>query len=447
MAIPQGELPAIPVYTHFLALICALIITALILFLPTSPEAIVHHPQAHSRPVRDVLPLPVTRPQYQALVPTEPVTPDHQWHSVVVNPGDNLSTIFARLGLRADDLYQLLSQDEEFRALSRLLPGQALRVRANPEGKLLELVHEYDRLRGLRLTRENDAFSLSRYTRDTEQRLGFAVGVIDSSFYQTARSVDLPDTLIIKMAEIFGWDIDFALDIRAGDSFVVLYEEDYIDGEKIGDGEIVAAEFVNRGQTHRAVRYQHDNGKIDYLTPEGRPMRQRFLRAPVDFRRISSHFQPERWHPVLGVRRPHRGVDYAAPVGTPIQAAGDGTVISIGHQGGYGNTVVLKHGSRYTTLYAHLSRYRRGLSQGDRVRQGDIIGYVGQTGLATGPHLHYEFRIDGVHQNPVTVDLPGPEPLEPGLLTDFHIQAEPWVQRLDQYRRLALKDPQLSVVE
>jgi len=445
MAASDAELPPIPVYTHYLALICALIVIALMIFLPTSPEATTQPVALPEQASPRVLPLPlVHEPQLPPPRPTV-ASREPRWHSVTVNPGDSLSVIFARLGLGAEDLYRLLSNSEEFSALSHLLPGQAVKVRADPQGRLLELVHEYDRIRGIRLVREGEDFSLSRYTRDTEKRTGFAVGVIDNSFYQTARAVDLPDQLIIRMTEIFGWDIDFALDIRTGDSFVVLYEESFIDGEKIGDGEIVAAEFINRGEVNRAIRYQRSDGVVEYLTPAGRPMRQRFLRAPVDFRRISSHFQPERWHPVLGTKRPHRGVDYAAPVGTPVQAAGDGSVVSVGWKGGYGNTVVLRHGRRYTTLYGHLSRFRKGLSRGDRVHQGDIIGYVGQTGLATGPHLHYEFRIDGVHQDPVRVELPGPEPLEPGLLTDFHEQTERWVQRLDQHRRLALAEPRFSI--
>jgi len=444
MAVVHTDLPPIPVYTHCLALICALIVTALMLFLPASPEAITRPLDPAQYRAPRLLPLPLQREPRELSEPTIRHPDESPWQSVTVNPGDSLSVIFARLGLRADDLYRLLSDSEEFSALSHLLPGQAVKVRADARGRLLELIHEYDQIRGIRLLREGNSFSLSRYTRDTEKRVGFAVGAIDSSFYRTASTVGLPDPLIIRMAEIFGWDIDFALDIRAGDSFVVLYEENFIDADKIGDGEIIAAEFVNRGEVHRAVRYQRPDGVAEYLTPDGRPMRRRFLRAPVDFRRISSHFQPERLHPVLGVKRPHRGVDYAAPVGTPVQASGDGSVVSVGWKGGYGNTVVLRHGSRFTTLYGHLSRFRQGLAPGDRVRQGDIIGYVGQTGLATGPHLHYEFRIDGVHQDPVKVDLPGPEPLAPGLLADFREQTDQWVQRLDQHRRLALAEPRLS---
>lgn len=445
MAAIDAELPPIPVYTHYLALICAFIITALIIFLPTSPEATTRSGIEVATPQSSPVALPPADREVPSPALRFTATPERRWHSVTVNPGDSLSVIFARLGLRADDLYKLLSDSDEFSALSRLLPGQAVKVRSDHQGQLLELVHEYDQIRGIRVVREDDGFALSSYLRDTEKRVGFAVGMINSSFYQTAASVGLPDQLIIKMAEIFGWDIDFALDIRAGDSFVVLYEEDFIDGEKLGDGEIVAAEFINRGQVHRALRFQRADGVTEYLTPEGRPMRRRFLRAPVDFRRISSHFQPERWHPVLGVKRPHRGVDYAAAAGTPVQAAGDATVVSADWKGGYGNTVVLRHGNRYTTLYAHLSRVRKGLSAGDRVRQGDIIGYVGSSGMATGPHLHYEFRINGVHQDPVRVKLPGPETLEASQLAEFQDQIAPWLSRLDQHRRLALNEPRFSI--
>src|SRR5690606_938911 len=223
---------------------------------------------------------------------------------------------------------------------------------------------------------------------------------------------------------------DFIQDVRVGDTFTVIYEEHFRDGEKLGDGPIVAAEFVNRGKVFRAARYTDATGRSDYFTPDGHNVRKAFLRAPVDFTRISSNFDLNRRHPVLNTIRAHRGVDYAAPTGTPVKAAGDGKIISRGVNGGYGNAVVIEHGGNITTLYAHLSRFGPQRA-GARVRQGDIIGYVGATGLATGPHLHYEYRVDGVHRNPRTVPLPPADPISASARADFDSTVAILWERLD----------------
>jgi murein DD-endopeptidase MepM/ murein hydrolase activator NlpD len=235
----------------------------------------------------------------------------------------------------------------------------------------------------------------------------------------------------MELAAIFGWDVDFALDIRAGDRFGLIQEELYAeDGSKLADGAILAASFTNQGKSFHAVRFTDPSGYASYFTPDGFSMRKAFLRSPVDFRRISSRFRGSRYHPVLGVKRPHKGVDYAAATGTPVKAAGDGKVVHLARKGGYGKTVILQHGGRYRTLYAHLSKYARGLKNGQRVRQGQTIGHVGATGLATGPHLHYEFLVDGVHRNPLTVDLPKADPIDPKLLPDFRTAAAPLLAQL-----------------
>ena len=236
----------------------------------------------------------------------------------------------------------------------------------------------------------------------------------------------------MKLAEVFGWDIDFALDIRKGDQFRVLFEEKYLDGKRIGDGEILAAEFTNNGYTFAAVRYEDSKGDVNYFTPEGRSMRKAFLRSPVDFRRISSGFTRERFHPVLGVKRPHRGTDYAAKTGTPIKAAGDGKVIWRGTKGGYGRTVIIQHGGNITTLYGHMSKYNRNVKKGSRVKQGQTIGYVGMSGTATGPHLHYEFRVAGVHKNPQTVKLPAAQPIAKRERANFNKVANDMIALLQQ---------------
>jgi murein DD-endopeptidase MepM/ murein hydrolase activator NlpD len=244
----------------------------------------------------------------------------------------------------------------------------------------------------------------------------------------------------MELVNIFGWDVDFALDIRKGDRFALLFEEHYLDGDKLRDGKILAAEFTSRGDTYRAVLFTDPQGNSQYYSPDGKSMRKAFLRSPVDFRRISSKFQPERYHPVLGKKRPHRGVDYAAKTGTPIKAAGDGKVIFRGRKGGYGNTVVLQHGGNITTLYAHMSKFRRGVSSGSRVKQGQIIGYVGATGLATGPHLHYEFRINGSHRNPLTVKLPDAEPIPAKYKGEFMQQSRQLLAQLDLFKRVQVAE-------
>jgi murein DD-endopeptidase MepM/ murein hydrolase activator NlpD len=264
-----------------------------------------------------------------------------------------------------------------------------------------------------------------------ETRQAVASATIKHSLYVDGAKAGLSDLLIMKLAELFGWDIDFALDIRKGDTFTVIYEEYYRDGERLGDGDIVAAEFINQEQVFRVLRYTDSKGYTGYYTPDGRSVRRPFLRTPVDIARISSHFNPNRKHPILNTIRAHRGVDYAAPTGTPIKATGDGIVAERGFIGGYGNAIILRHGSKYTTLYGHMSDFARDTAVGQRVEQGQIIGYIGSTGLATGPHLHYEFRIDGVHYNPLTVTLPAAQPLPEAEMAAYLRTTKPLRAQLD----------------
>jgi murein DD-endopeptidase MepM/ murein hydrolase activator NlpD len=258
-----------------------------------------------------------------------------------------------------------------------------------------------------------------------ETRIRTASATIDSSLFQAAEAAQISDIVALKLANVFAWDIDFVLDIREGDRFTAVYEQIYQDGKYVRDGEVLAAEFVNSGKVYRAVRFVADTGAVGYYTPEGLPMRKAFLRAPVEFTRVSSVFNPHRLHPILNRIRGHMGTDYAAPTGTPVHAAGDGRVSFAGERGGYGNAVVLAHTNSVSTLYGHMSRFARHIRVGTHVQQGDVIGYVGMTGLATGPHLHYEYLVDGVHKNPQTVQLPGAEPLRAQALQKFRDQSTP----------------------
>jgi murein DD-endopeptidase MepM/ murein hydrolase activator NlpD len=360
------------------------------------------------------------------------------WKSLEVGSGDNLAAVFQRAGLSARDVHDVVSTDEQTAKLTRLYPGDRIDFHVDDTGALQALRYAFDETRTLHLKRNGDGFDSRIETRTLDRRVVEAQGRITSSLYNAALDAGLDDRLIMELAGIFGWDIDFALDIRRDDRFTVIYEELYRDGEKIRNGKILAAEFVNRGERFRALRYEGADGRNDYYAPDGRSMRKAFLRTPTDFTRVSSEFNPARVHPVYGTKRPHVGTDYAAPPGTPIKAAGDGKIIHRGAKGGYGNTVILQHGTRYTTLYAHMRGFANGHSTGDRVSQGEIIGYVGSTGLSTGPHLHYEFRVDGTHRNPRTVELPKAEPIDEQYRQDFERRTEAHLARLDQLSRTRL---------
>jgi murein DD-endopeptidase MepM/ murein hydrolase activator NlpD len=260
-------------------------------------------------------------------------------------------------------------------------------------------------------------------------------GRIESSLFESAATAGLSDKLIMNLAGIFAWDVDFVLDIRRGDDYYILYEEIWQNGKFVSSGDVVAAEFNNNGRTFEAVRFTDGDGRTDYFTPDGHSVRKAFVRAPVDFTRISSSFNPRRKHPVLNTIRAHKGVDYAAPSGTPIKAAGDGKVIFRGRKGGYGNAVILQHGGNITTLYAHMSNFAKNARVGSRVKQGQTIGYVGSTGLATAAHLHYEYRLNGVHRNPRTVALPQADPIRENYRTEFLAAASPILDELQRYKR------------
>jgi murein DD-endopeptidase MepM/ murein hydrolase activator NlpD len=256
-------------------------------------------------------------------------------------------------------------------------------------------------------------------------------GVIDSSLFEAVEAAGAHDQTAVSLADIFGWDIDFMLDVRSGDTFAVTYQQIWRDGIYLRDGPIEAAEFVNQGREFRAVRYTDPEGHAHYYTPDGRSLHKAFLRAPVEFTRVSSRFNSARHHPILNLIRAHKGVDYAAPIGTPVHAAGDGRIRFVGVRGGYGNCVEIEHSSSIVTLYGHLSRFAHGTRAGTHVTQGAVIAYVGMTGLATGPHLHYEYRINGVFRNPQTVTLPTAAPIEANWREDFLSHSAPLLASLD----------------
>jgi murein DD-endopeptidase MepM/ murein hydrolase activator NlpD len=352
---------------------------------------------------------------------------------VKVRSGDSLSVIFNREGISRRDLATLLRTGDAGSSLRRLQPGQELIFTLAPDQtSLASMRFELDETRTFKAVRNGpDSFTARIDTQPLERRVATASAVIENALFFAGQRAGLSDRLIMKMVAIFGWDVDFALDVRAGDRFTVVYEELYKNGEKVRDGDILASEFNNRGRAIRAVRYVNKDDRAEYFSPEGFSMRKAFLRTPVNFRRISSRFNRGRMHPVLQRMRAHKGVDYAAAKGTPIKAAGHGRVISSGRKGGYGKTVVLQHGGKYTTLYAHMTRIHSRAKKGKRVKQGEIIGYVGSTGLATGPHLHYEFRVHGVHKDPLRVKLPKALPIESRYKKDFLRKTTPLIAQLN----------------
>jgi len=362
---------------------------------------------------------------------TEPALREHL---ETVRSGDSLARIFQRAGVPARELAAVLDAGPAATGLKRIYPGHKLVFALNADDTLARLTYSPSRLESVVFERQGASFAGSVLKREPLRVATFREGVIEHSLFVAGQKAGLNDDLTMRLAQIFQWDVDFVLDIRKGDSFHVLYEELYVDDEFIGYGDILAAEFTNRNTVHRAVRYTHPDGHADFYSPDGGSMRKAFLRAPVDFRRISSDFNLRRVHPLHKRSMPHRGIDYAAPTGTPVLASGEGRVRTASRSAANGNYVVIQHGEQFQTKYLHLSRFGKGIKSGARVRQGQIIGYVGATGWATGPHLHYEFLVNGTHQNPRTVPLPKANPVPKDERDRFLQQSAPLLAMLESQR-------------
>lgn len=348
-----------------------------------------------------------------------------------VRSGDSLSLIFDRMGFTPRQLYEVVSEAEHGDEIGRLFPGRELTFLSDDSGQLIHLEYRISPLQAYLVELTDEGYVSELEVREPDSYAVVKGGDIQSSFYLAGLDAGLSDNLIMQLAGIFGWDIDFALEIRAGDTFSVVYEDQYLDGNPIGQGNILAAEFVNQGRNYRAIRHTDTEGRSAYYTPEGESMRKAFLRTPLDVFWISSHFNPNRKHPILDTTRPHEGTDYAANTGSPIRATGDGKVASARYSSSYGNVVEIQHGQSYRTLYAHMTGFASGIRTGATVQQGQTIGYVGATGLAAGPHLHYEFHVNGAVRNPVTVDLPNGAPLSSGELSKFKLATLNLIELLD----------------
>jgi murein DD-endopeptidase MepM/ murein hydrolase activator NlpD len=352
-----------------------------------------------------------------------------RWQQTELKPGDNLSSVFTRFSLSAADALAI-AHDAPKGALN-LQPGQILKWQHTDDNHVTRMRIETSPLIAHDFSRTIEGkYDYTLDEKVADRRPKFAQATIQSSLFLDGAKQDIPQSTLIELAGLFGWDIDFALDIRPGDQFSLIYEELFLDGERIGFGNILIANFINRGREITAIRYEDGKGDAQYYDPSGHSMRKEFLRNPIDFARISSRFNLKRKHPVLNKFRAHRGTDYAARTGTPIKSTGDGKVIFAGRKGGFGNCVIIQHGSRYQTLYAHLSKFNRKARKGRRIKQGQVIGYVGSTGLATGPHLHFEFRVDGVHRDSLRIKLPKSRSISKDQKQPFKIKAERMIEWL-----------------
>ncbi|NND44339.1 MAG: peptidoglycan DD-metalloendopeptidase family protein [Xanthomonadales bacterium] len=358
----------------------------------------------------------------------DPVTPE-AWDSVAVRSGQSLDAIFRDQGFEPALLHEILALNDETRSLKSIRPGEVFDFQRDEEGAFQRMRYPLDEARYLLVDQRPDGLVAHTRDRHISTKLFEARGSIDSSLFLAGKAAGLSDAMVMKLANIFGWDIDFVLDIRAGDRFYLLYEKLYRDGEYLRDGNVLAATFINQDQRYQAIRFEGENG-AQYYAPDGRHMRKAFLRAPLNFSYISSNFNPKRFHPILKRIKAHNGIDYRAPRGTPVYAAGDGRVIRSDYNQYNGHHVFIQHANSIVTKYLHFTN--RTVKQGERVKQGQVIGYVGATGLAEAPHLHYEFVVNGAHRNPRTVSLPAVEPLEDDQLHAFQAHAAPYLSQLSR---------------
>ncbi|KAA1158404.1 peptidoglycan DD-metalloendopeptidase family protein [Pseudoalteromonas sp. SR43-6] len=359
--------------------------------------------------------------------------PEYDFVDHKVKNGDNLAIIFKRAGFSAQTLHKLINTNAETRKLTKIHPGEILSFATAEDGSLAQLRYVISKTDTLFVTlNEEGNYDTAIDSKEIETLTKTAGGEISNNFWTSAIAAGLSERQIMNFADIFGWDVDFANDIRKGDVFGLIYESHYVDGEFIGTGKIIAAEFVNQGQRFAAIRHTDGN----FYTPEGRSMKKAFLRAPVSFKYISSSFNPRRLHPVTGQVRAHRGIDFAARTGTPVVASGNGKVIKAGYSKYNGNYVFISHGTQYVTKYLHLNK--KLVKTGQKVKQGQQIGTVGSTGRVTGAHLHYEFLVNGVHRNPKTVKLPKSEPLPRSELAKFKPIADNFIAQLERNRELQL---------
>lgn len=419
---------AFPRQHLFAAATLVILITGALFFLPSDEvEA-----ERVSQPVELNL---VDTPTQDHEVTPEIIEPVIEWREINVGRGDTLSDIFARANLSAGDMMNIINSGALGKSLTRIYPGQSISYARDDQGNLIGLRHHLSRLESTEFALTTDGIEAKKIELTPDVFEQYKSATIDSSLFLAGQRAGLSQNQIMEVAGIFSGVIDFVLDPRKGDKFSVLYEELYLDGEKIGEGDIIAAQYSGNDGEYTAYRYEDEQGNVGYYSPDGVSMRKAFLRAPLDFTRISSSFDLRRKHPIHNKIKAHRGIDYAAPRGTPIYAAGDGRVIKAGYSKANGNYVFIQHGEQYVTKYLHL--HKRNVKQGERVKQKQIIGSVGSTGYATGPHLHYEFLVNGVHRNPRTIvdKLPKAKSLDKLEIARFNEATQPIAQQFAAYQQ------------
>ena len=356
----------------------------------------------------------------------------------VIQPGDTLANALSRLKIDDLEIQRLLATDAVRQMASGIRVGRRIQATTTLDGQLQAIQFERSGAPALTVLRQGDGFAAQETSDLLETRVVMRSGRILSSLYGATDSAGIPDKIANQMAETFSTSLDFREDLRRGDTFSVIYTVDYRNGEPIATGKLLAAEFVNAGKPYRVVLFRDASGREDYYTPEGESLKRGFLRSPLEFSRVTSSFSNSRKHPVYGFHRAHTGVDFGAPTGTRVKATGDATVVFAGRKGGYGNLVILRHPNGYETYYAHLSAFASGIRKGVAVSQGQNIAYVGSTGASTGPHLHYEVRIAGKPQNPMTIKLPGAAPLSTAQRVQFLQQTSDWSEKLALLRNTNL---------
>lgn len=395
-------------------------------------------------PDTDTRPVPA-RTLVESLAPVLPAQPAGQTYYRIdqLERGDTVSDALRRMGVDDTDIQALLATPQVVAAgLTRLRAGQRLEARVGGDGSLQTLTYGSRPAEGVRLVRVGEGFSVDARPAPAEYQVLMRSGRVRDSLYEALDAAQVPEGVAEKMLDLFSGDLDFRRDVQPDDHFSVVYRMRYRDGEAVGDPEILAAEFIHGGHAYRALRYQNSQGREEYYTPDGQPLKKTFLKSPLDNSRITSGFTLARYHPLLHTMRAHKGIDYAAPIGARVKTVADGRVSFAGWQNGYGRLVVVQHAGLYSSAYGHLAGFGPGIRKGSRVTQGQVIGYVGQSGLATGPHLHYEFRIAGVQKNPLALHLPAAHALSGAERARFLVSSRIWVARLDLLRgtRIAALD-------
>ena len=368
----------------------------------------------------------------------DPLTVSSFWHSERVQRGDTVAELLSRLNIEDPAASNYLLNDSSTESFRKLSVGKEIQAETSSTGALISLRYLSNQDEQVLIDRQNDSFKINTLPAQFEKRLFVRTGEIRTNLYAAADAAGMPEAAANQLYELFSGDIDFHHDLRVGDKFTAVYEMNYHNGALMSTGRILSAEFINQGRVYRAVFFQEDAQHGDYYTPEGKSVRKAFLRSPIEYSRVSSGFTNSRFHPILNKWRSHKGVDFAAPFGTKVRSTADGVIVYVGREGGYGNVIKINHQGRYTTVYGHLSRFAPGLHKGQRVVQGEAIGYVGMTGLATGPHLHYEFQINGRQHNPMRVELPDAKPISSVYQAAFHSVAEDLVGRLNLLRNTNL---------